>query len=176
MILHLLICSFLPCLSWLLRSGVRKSRRDLWVTLYFGNGWSFTLLSVVKSLQHMYSAEHGFWPVERADGRTGCGEVTRGGYLFAWKFIVTSSTVHTEGEKGLDQTRHCHCISESLLASVWNFHRPRNLHCTIRRGFVPHSSGHYYQLHSPVFHSVVFRLVSVCHHRVNLLYWIIFFF
>jgi hypothetical protein len=30
----LLICSFLPCLSWLLRSGVRKSRRDLWITLY----------------------------------------------------------------------------------------------------------------------------------------------
>ena len=28
-ILNLLICSFLPCLSWLLRSRVRKSRRDL---------------------------------------------------------------------------------------------------------------------------------------------------
>ena len=28
-ILCLLICSFLPCLSWLLRSRVRKSRRDL---------------------------------------------------------------------------------------------------------------------------------------------------
>ena len=33
-ILYLLICSFLPCLSWLLRSRVRKSRRDLWITLY----------------------------------------------------------------------------------------------------------------------------------------------
>ena len=33
-ILDLLICFFLPCLSWLLRSGVRKSRRDLWITLY----------------------------------------------------------------------------------------------------------------------------------------------
>ena len=32
--LSLLICSFLPCLSWLLRSRVRKSRRDLWITLY----------------------------------------------------------------------------------------------------------------------------------------------
>ena len=32
--LYLLICSFLPCLSWLLRSRVRKSRRDLWITLY----------------------------------------------------------------------------------------------------------------------------------------------
>jgi len=29
-----LICSFLPCLSWLLRSRVRKSRRDLRITLY----------------------------------------------------------------------------------------------------------------------------------------------
>ena len=28
-ILYLLICSFLPCLSWLLRSRVQKSRRDL---------------------------------------------------------------------------------------------------------------------------------------------------
>ena len=34
-ILYLLICSFLPCLSWLLRSRVRKSRRDLWITLYY---------------------------------------------------------------------------------------------------------------------------------------------
>jgi hypothetical protein len=33
-ILYLLICSFLPCLSWLLRSRFRKSRRDLWITLY----------------------------------------------------------------------------------------------------------------------------------------------
>ena len=34
-ILYLLICSFLPCLSWLLRSRVRKSRRYLWITLYY---------------------------------------------------------------------------------------------------------------------------------------------
>ena len=33
-ILYLLICSFLPCLSWLVRSRFRKSRRDLWITLY----------------------------------------------------------------------------------------------------------------------------------------------
>ena len=33
-ILYLLICSFLPCLSWLLRSRVWKIRRDLWITLY----------------------------------------------------------------------------------------------------------------------------------------------
>jgi len=32
--LYLLICSFLPCLSWLLRSRVWKFRRDLWITLY----------------------------------------------------------------------------------------------------------------------------------------------
>jgi hypothetical protein len=33
-ILYLLTCSFLPCLSWLLCSWVRKSWRDLWITLY----------------------------------------------------------------------------------------------------------------------------------------------
>ena len=33
-ILYLLICSFLPCLSWLLHSRVRKFWRDLWITLY----------------------------------------------------------------------------------------------------------------------------------------------
>jgi len=38
--LSLLIRSFLLCLSWLLRSRVRKSRRDLWITLYL----SFLLL------------------------------------------------------------------------------------------------------------------------------------
>ena len=32
------MCSFLPCLSWLLRSRVRKSRRDLWITLYIISG------------------------------------------------------------------------------------------------------------------------------------------
>jgi len=33
-ILYLLMCSFLLFLSWLLRSWVRKFRRDLWITLY----------------------------------------------------------------------------------------------------------------------------------------------
>ena len=33
-ILYLLIWSFLPCMSWLLRNWVRKFRRDLWITLY----------------------------------------------------------------------------------------------------------------------------------------------
>ena len=32
--LYLLICSFLPFLSWLLRNRVRKSRKELWITLY----------------------------------------------------------------------------------------------------------------------------------------------
>jgi hypothetical protein len=49
----------------------------------------------------------GFWPVdelaELADGPTGCGEVARGTYLFAWNFSVTRSTVLTEGTEGLDQ-------------------------------------------------------------------------
>jgi hypothetical protein len=33
-ILYSFICSFLLCLSWLLCGGVRKFRRDLWITLY----------------------------------------------------------------------------------------------------------------------------------------------
>jgi hypothetical protein len=33
-IVYLFICCFLLCLSWLLCSGVRKLRRDLWITLY----------------------------------------------------------------------------------------------------------------------------------------------
>ena len=36
-ILYLLICSFLPCLSLLLRSRVRKSRRELRIILYIWN-------------------------------------------------------------------------------------------------------------------------------------------
>jgi len=56
-----------------------------------------------------YSAVHGFWPVkETADlavGPTGCGDLARGGCLFAWKFNATRSTVFTEAEReGLDQT------------------------------------------------------------------------
>ena len=41
-ILYLLICSFLPCLSWLLRSRVRKSRRDLRITLHINKQWYLT--------------------------------------------------------------------------------------------------------------------------------------
>ena len=43
-ILYLLICSFLPCLSWLLRSRVRKSRRELWITLYTGTSMRIVIL------------------------------------------------------------------------------------------------------------------------------------
>ena len=45
-ILYLLICSFLPCLSWLLRIRVRKSRRDLWITLYITSGYVFKCISM----------------------------------------------------------------------------------------------------------------------------------
>ena len=51
----------------------------------------------------VYRAVHGFWPaaelVELADGRTGCGEVARGGCLFAWNFGMTRSTVLIEAER-----------------------------------------------------------------------------
>jgi hypothetical protein len=50
-ILYLLICSFLLCLSWLLRSRVRDFQRDLRITLYKPsfkdinlNVWSLTLI------------------------------------------------------------------------------------------------------------------------------------
>ena len=50
-----------------------------------------------------YSAVHSFWSVEMlaklADGPTGCGEVARGGCLFARNFGVTSSTVLTVVER-----------------------------------------------------------------------------
>jgi hypothetical protein len=36
---------------------------------------------------------------ELADGPTGCGEVARGGCLFARSFIVTRSTVLTKAER-----------------------------------------------------------------------------
>ena len=46
---------------------------------------------------------HGFWPIEElavlVDGPTGCGEVARGGCVFAWNLSVTRSTVFTEEER-----------------------------------------------------------------------------
>ena len=50
-ILYLLICSFLLCLSWLLRSRVRKFRRELWI--YPVHGWTYSPLTIVTSVsQH----------------------------------------------------------------------------------------------------------------------------
>ena len=49
-ILYLLICSFLPCLSWFLRSRVRKSRRDLWITLYIELYSNYNELKILKLL------------------------------------------------------------------------------------------------------------------------------
>ena len=37
--------------------------------------------------------------MELADRPTGCGEVSRGGCLFAWNFIVIRSTVLMETER-----------------------------------------------------------------------------
>ena len=53
-ILYLLICSFLPCLSWLLRSRVRKSQRDLWITLYC---WAFMSWHLVQG-RRKFSYQH----------------------------------------------------------------------------------------------------------------------
>jgi hypothetical protein len=53
--------------------------------------------------RRLYSAVHGFWPVEElADKPTGCGEVSRGGCLFAWNFSVIRSAVLTEVERRTD--------------------------------------------------------------------------
>ena len=55
-ILYLLICSFLPCLSWSLRSRVRKSRRDLWITLY-----NFLINHFCISLKEWYTKASTVW-------------------------------------------------------------------------------------------------------------------
>ena len=52
---YLLTCSFLPCLSWLLRSRVRKSRRYLWITLY--NSAFMAFLSAQKFLVGGHKAD-----------------------------------------------------------------------------------------------------------------------
>ena len=70
-------------------------------------------MSVVPSERRLYSAVHGFWPVEElaelADKPTGCGEVARGGCLFAWNIGVTRPALLTEAERrarSVDQTEH----------------------------------------------------------------------
>jgi hypothetical protein len=52
-ILYLLMCSFLLCVSWLLRSRVRNFRRDLWITLYFGTEMNAILFPTVLLLSHL---------------------------------------------------------------------------------------------------------------------------
>ena len=77
-ILYLLICSFLPYLSWLLRSRVRKSRRDLWITLYSCSYPMVTLYGICNAISlnkglvilHQYSSKC-VW-----SGYTGCFSVT----------------------------------------------------------------------------------------------------
>jgi len=53
---------------------------------------------------------------ELADGQVGCGERARGGCLFAWNFSVTRLVYLRRRRDGLDQTRRCRCVSDSLLA------------------------------------------------------------
>jgi len=60
-ILYLLICSFLLCLSWLLRSRVRKFRRDSWITLYIYIQGS----SVEIPLQHTRTWSAAAWTSRR---------------------------------------------------------------------------------------------------------------
>jgi len=50
-----------------------------------------------------YTAVLRFWSVqnlaELADEPTGCGEVARGGCLFAWNWSVTRTAVRMEAER-----------------------------------------------------------------------------
>ena len=74
---------------------------------------------LLKNLSR-HIALHGFWPVEElavlADGPTGCGEVARGGCVFAWNLTVTRSTVFTEAERtrtNMTGLQQC-CLAPSL--------------------------------------------------------------
>ena len=59
---NLLICSFLPCLSWLLRSRVRKSRRDLWITLYIKVEFKLNFVFMCENLRHiLFEIEECNW-------------------------------------------------------------------------------------------------------------------
>jgi len=55
--LYPLICFFLPCLSWLLRSQFSKSRRDLWITLYI------ICTNRVSMLRSHHPSLYGLWNV-----------------------------------------------------------------------------------------------------------------
>ena len=51
----------------------------------------------------MFSTVHGFWPLQElvllANEPTRCGEVARGGCLYAWNVRVTRPPVHTEVQR-----------------------------------------------------------------------------
>lgn len=72
-----------------------------------------------------------FWPLEELDELaavpTGCGEVARGGCLFAWNFSVTRSFVLSGWRsEGLGHTWRCRCISDQFLAYCLNISRLKN--------------------------------------------------
>jgi hypothetical protein len=73
--------------------------------------------SVLNSLQ-LYSAGHGFWPVEEiaelADKPTGFSDVERGACLL--EMSVWQGYLYLHRHRGLDQTQCCQCISDFLLA------------------------------------------------------------
>ena len=61
-ILYLLMCSFLLCLSLLLRSRVRNFRRDLWITLYIlGGGKREEKTSQLHATATVWDAQISKW-------------------------------------------------------------------------------------------------------------------
>ena len=64
---------------------------------------NYSLTALLCYFCTCYSAVHGVWPekdlAELADGPTGCSEVAKSGYLFAWNFCVTRSAVLTAAEE-----------------------------------------------------------------------------
>ena len=60
---------------------------------------------------------NGFWSVdELADGLTDCGEVARGGCLFASNISVKTSTVPTVGKRSARPNMTRPCNSDSTLS------------------------------------------------------------
>jgi hypothetical protein len=62
-ILYLLICSFLLCLSWFLRSRVRNFRRDLWITPYS----FFYYISILDNIETLKCFWYFFALLSRVD-------------------------------------------------------------------------------------------------------------
>jgi hypothetical protein len=54
--LQVLDSSFLLCLSWLLRSRVRKFRKDLWITLYITSAVCVHLVGILKIICYTKNA------------------------------------------------------------------------------------------------------------------------